>query len=49
MFGGNPGHPSDLEEDDLEMDEEVLQQLNVFAEILADMIINELTDENELI
>lgn len=49
MFGGNPDHSSETEDDDVEMDEDILQQLNAFAEILADMILNELTDENELI
>ena len=49
MFGGDPVHPSEKEDDDTEMDEDILQQLNVFAEILADIILNELTDDNELI
>lgn len=49
MFGGNPDHPSAPEDDDIEMDEDILQQLNAFAEILADIILNELTDEDKLI
>ncbi len=47
MFDSNQKHP--LEDDASELDESILEQLDEFAELLADLILNEKKweDDNE--